>query len=79
MIDKFFLNGKLIKIPKKYEVKLEVFEFFYKKFETNKKYSEKEVNEILKEYFEDYAILRRYLVDFKYLNRDKYGKFYEKK
>lgn len=79
MIDKFFLNGKLIKIPKKYEAKLEVFEFFYKKFETNKKYSEKKVNEILKEYFEDYAILRRYLVDFKYLNRDKYGKFYEKK
>lgn len=33
MIDKFFLNGKLIKIPKKYEAKLEVFEFFYKKFE----------------------------------------------
>ena len=79
MINKFFLNGKLKKIPKKYEAKLEVFDFFSDKFEINRQYSEKEVNEILNEYFEDYVTLRRYLVDFKYLIRDRYGKFYEKK
>ncbi|WP_066899782.1 DUF2087 domain-containing protein [Streptobacillus notomytis] len=78
MINKFFKNEKLIKIPKKHEAKLEVFEFFHSKFEYNKEYSEKDVNEILKEYFDDYAVLRRYLVDFKYLKRDKNGKIYEK-
>ncbi|WP_415669336.1 DUF2087 domain-containing protein [Streptobacillus ratti] len=36
------------------------------------------INEILKEYFEDYVLLRRYLVDFKYLSRDKNGKIYKK-
>nr|WP_244147552.1 DUF2087 domain-containing protein [Streptobacillus ratti] len=33
---------------------------------------------MLKEYFEDYVLLRRYLVDFKYLSRDKNGKIYKK-
>lgn len=78
MIDKFFKNGRLIKIPKKYEAKLEVFEFFFNKFEYEKEYTEKEINEILKNYFDDYVMLRRYLIDFKYLVRDKYGKKYFK-
>lgn len=78
MIDRFFKDGKLIKIPKKYESKIEVFKFFYDLFEENRNYSEFEVNEILKKYFDDYANLRRYLVDFKYLSRDKFGKNYIK-
>lgn len=78
MNDRFFKNGKLIKIPKKYNAKIEVFNFFHTKFENGKQYSEKEVNDILVQYYDDYAVLRRYLVDFKYLNRDKSGRIYEK-
>lgn len=38
-------------------------------FEMNKQYNEKEINELLKNVYPDFAILRRYLVDYKYLNR----------
>lgn len=43
MID--FLKMKLIKIPKKYDAKIDVFNFFHTKFENGKQYSEK-VNDI---------------------------------
>ncbi len=38
-------------------------------FELDKKYSEKLVNEILKQYNEDFATLRRELIDIKYMGR----------
>lgn len=75
MNNKFFINDKLIKIPKKQNSKLEVFKIIYNQLE-NKEYTEMEINEELKKYFDDYALLRRYMIDFKFLNRDKYGKKY---
>ncbi|WP_288771245.1 DUF2087 domain-containing protein [uncultured Sneathia sp.] len=75
MNNKFFVNDKLIKIPKKQNSKLEVFKIIYNKLE-NKEYTEMEINEELKKYFDDYALLRRYMIDLKFLKRDKYGKKY---
>ena len=37
-----------------------------------------QVNQRLREIYEDYALLRRYLVDYQYLERDKFGKIYQK-
>lgn len=71
IINRFLKNGQLEKIPKKLSFKIEVFKEISKLFTVNKTYSEKEVNEILKKVFNDYAILRRYLVDFKFLERSK--------
>ena len=65
-------------IPKKHHAKLEIFAFFHNIFEFDKQYAEQEINEIIKPYYDDYAIIRRYLVDYKYLIRDKQGKIYEK-
>lgn len=75
MNNKFFINDKLIKIPKKQNSKLEVFKIIYNQLE-NKEYTEMEINEELKKYFDDYALLRRYMIDLKFLKRDKYGKKY---
>lgn len=75
MNNKFFVNDKLIKIPKKQNSKLEVFKIIYNRLE-NKEYTEMEINEELKKYFDDYALLRRYMIDLKFLKRDKYGKKY---
>lgn len=36
-------------------------------------FTEKEVNAFLAEIYDDFAILRRYLVDYGYLSRDQYG------
>jgi hypothetical protein len=38
-------------------------------FEPNKKYNEKEINEILKTIYSDYVTLRRYLVEYRFLDR----------
>jgi len=45
-------------------------------FETGKIYTEKEVSEILRHVYPDYATLRRYLVDYKYLVRKPDGSAY---
>lgn len=77
-IEKFFKDDKLIVIPKKEQNKIEVFEFFIEKIKHfgNQTFSEKEINDIIKQYYADYAIIRRYLVDYGYLIRDHYGKKY---
>ncbi|WP_024834688.1 DUF2087 domain-containing protein [Ruminiclostridium josui] len=40
-------------------------------FEKNRKYSEKEVNEILKAIYPDFATIRRYLIEYGYMERTK--------
>ena len=74
MVENFFKEGKLLVIPKKCE-KVQVFQRVANQFEFGKEYTEKEVNQRLREIYEDYALLRRYLVDYQYLERDKFGKF----
>ncbi|MBN2268137.1 MAG: DUF2087 domain-containing protein [Acholeplasmataceae bacterium] len=38
-------------------------------FEDKRRYTEKEVNEILKYVYQDYAIIRRYLVEYRFIDR----------
>ena len=40
-------------------------------------FTEPELNERIKEVYEDFATMRRYLVDYKFLIRDNYGKSYQ--
>jgi len=71
MVENFFKEGKLLVIPKKNAKKVQVFQRVANQFEFGKEYTEKEVNQRLREIYEDYALLRRYLVDYQYLERDK--------
>ncbi|QCX14825.1 DUF2087 domain-containing protein [Enterococcus faecalis] len=61
-----------------YQQSIDVFQRVANQFEFGKEYTEKEVNQRLREIYEDYALLRRYLVDYQYLERDKFGKIYQK-
>lgn len=45
-------------------------------FEKDKVYREKEISELLRPVFDDFVVLRRYLVDYKFLNREKDGSAY---
>jgi hypothetical protein len=45
-------------------------------FQREKKYSEKEVNTILKEIYDDYATIRRYLIEYGFMERTKDCKEY---
>lgn len=51
-------------------------EILASEFEKGKIYNEKEINEILKSYYDDY-VLRRYMIDYSLLSRDKGGKEYQ--
>ncbi|EGP4915401.1 DUF2087 domain-containing protein [Enterococcus faecium] len=73
------MNEKLKQIPKKEKYKLLVFDFLHSKFDFDKEYSEKEINNILKKIYPDFAILRRFLVDYGYLSRENDGSIYIKK
>lgn len=69
--EKYFKSHLLTVIPKKEKNKLEVLDEIIQLFEKNRKYNEKEINNILKNIYPDFALLRRYLVDYRYLNRNK--------
>ena len=45
--------------------------------EKSLEFTEKELNEAIKEIYPDYSLIRRYLVDYKFLERDNYGKMYK--
>ena len=59
-INKWIKNNKIQKIPKKEKDKIELFNYIANlTFEKNVQYTEKEINEKLKNFYIDYAILSR--------------------
>ena len=78
-IDRFIDNEGRIKIwPKKKEGKIEILKYLATKFQYDCLYSEKEINGIIIKWhtFEDYFLLRRSLIDYKFLSRRKDGSEY---
>lgn len=78
ILDKCFKNNRLVFIPSKPEERKEVYKKIQSWFEKGKKYTELEINTILKNNIEtsDHASLRRDMVDNGYLNRSDNGKEY---
>lgn len=71
------LDPFVLKIfPAKEKKKYVLLTYIIKLFKKGVKYAEKEVNEILKPVYEDYVIIRRYLVDYQFLDRLDNGKAY---
>lgn len=64
--------------PAKQQDKRLILEYLASKFEHKRNYSEKEVNALLNTWhtFEDYALLRRYLFDYAFLDRERDGSRY---
>ena len=72
--EKSFREGKLIAFPKKLKSRQDLFAYLQEELaKKGSTFTEKEVNAFLAEIYDDYAILRRYLVDYGYLSRDQYG------
>lgn len=63
VMDTFFRQGRLIKIPAQLKKQQVVLSVIVEEFEPERPYSEIEVNRILIEFHEDVATLRRGLVD----------------
>ena len=75
-----FLNeaGKIVRIPAPNRTKIPTLAYLASKFEDDRIYSEKEVNGIIDMWhtFGDYFILRRLLIDYKFLERTPNGERY---
>lgn len=79
MIENFINEeGQIKRWPAKQEMKKAILEYMSTKFEVEKKYSEKEVNEIISSWhtFSDLFILRRGMIDYGYMKRTRDGKEY---
>lgn len=70
------LNGKLNQFPSKEKRKIIILQHILKRFEIGKQYSEREVNDILKSIFDDFATIRRYLIEYGFMDRSKDCQYY---
>ena len=79
ILTKYFpdgINGPLKAFSRKEKHKLVVLREIAKRFDLDRCYTEQEVNHILKTAYDDYATLRRYLIEYGFLNRKPDGSQY---
>ena len=76
MLKNYIKNDKLTTFPSSEKKKIMIIQYLITKFENERKYTEKEVNAVIKDFYEDYATLRRYLVEYGFLDREKDCSFY---
>ncbi|MGH2820280.1 MAG: DUF2087 domain-containing protein, partial [Actinomycetota bacterium] len=67
----FFRGGRLESMPATRSKRLVVLDHLAQDFEPGRRYQEREVNEVLSRFHDDYATLRRYLVDEEFLTRER--------
>ncbi|XEC93944.1 DUF2087 domain-containing protein [Paenibacillus tarimensis] len=70
-------EGKLAGFPKKEKRKLAILRHIASFFDERNRYTEKEVNDVLRRFYEeDYVTLRRYLIDYGFMGREDDGSAY---
>jgi hypothetical protein len=63
VIDTFIRDGRLVAIPARAGKRRIILEYIVCAFEPGIRYTEKEVNAVLRAFHDDYVSLRRYLID----------------
>ena len=78
MIESKYLkaDGSLLRIPRKEKEKLVILRRIAERFEQGRLYTQKESDAILIKADADYAALRRYLIDYRFLEREPDGSAY---
>lgn len=69
----YTFNGKLTQMPVKEKKWLVILRWLATRFQPETRYTEKQVNAILTEIHEDYATLRRNLVEYGFMRRERGG------
>ena len=70
MVGRFIKDGRLVIMPSKRSKLLLVLDHLAQDFELGRTYPEAEVNAVLEGYHDDFAALRRYLVDEGFMTRE---------
>jgi len=79
LLDKYFEgpdHGRLLRFPKREKHKLVILRHVTARFAAGRRYPEHEVNRILGEFHDDHTTLKRYLVDYRFLARERDGSEY---
>ena len=79
LLEKYFPDGvghSLIRFPKREKHKIVVLRAITKLLDNTKTYSEKELNEMIQPIYEDYIQIRRYLIEYGFLDRHDDGSAY---
>ena len=69
VIERFLPDGRLVQMPAKRARRLVVLDHVARVFEPGRRYPERDVNDALRVFYDDFAALRRYLVDEGFLTR----------
>ena len=67
----YLVDGRLRQIPRQLKKRDVILRYLLERFEPGRRYTEREVNEIIKEVHHDFATLRRELIDNRYLARER--------
>jgi hypothetical protein len=76
VLQDYTLNGKLTQLPLKEKKWLAVLRWVVSLFEHEVRYSEKQVNDIIRQIYPDYATIRRSLVEYGFMDRQPDGRLY---
>lgn len=76
-LEKWLKGGKIVCFPRKAAAKIRLLEYIIERsFEKNIVYTERDINKGLEYYHQDVAYLRRLMIDYKLIDRDRYGNKY---
>lgn len=78
IVRSFFNDGKLIRLPSQHKKRWVVFEEILKGFKSGIYYTEKQVNEIIQQFHDDYCTIRRELIGERVMFRDN-GRYWVEK
>jgi predicted transcriptional regulator len=67
----YLVKGRLKSIPRQWKKREVILRYLVKQFQPMRRYTEREVNEIISQTHDDYATLRRELIDGKYMARER--------
>ena len=76
VLKNYLKEGKVIAFPSKEKKKLIILQYIMEQFIGQKTYTEKEVNKIIKDIIEDYVTVRRYLIQYGFMDRKQDGSQY---
>jgi hypothetical protein len=70
IVDRFLVDGRLAMMPTRRAKRRVVLDYIARCFEPGVRYPEKEVDVVLRAFHDDFAALRRYLIDEDLLSRE---------
>lgn len=76
ILKNYIKDGRVNIFPSKEKKKLVILQYIVDKFESDKKYTEKEVNEVIVSMVDDYVSARRYLIEYGFMDRNNDGSEY---